>query len=251
MNGPSLHHQKDHPLGVALVTGAAHRIGKAIATHLAEQGWSVAIHYHHSEQTAAGFATTLRGRHPGQQFEIFGCDLSDAPPLLDLIPAVIEKMGIPRLLVNNASVFEPGTLMQTNPGLLEHHLAVNLKAPLFLIQRFAALCGRGLIINVADTRITTDKFNYAAYSLSKKALWELTRMAAAELGPAIRVNAVAPGLILPPEGKDETYLLNLARNIVMKKPGGLKPIVQSIDFMLSNDYLTGQLIFCDGGENLR
>ena len=101
-----------------------------------------------------------------------------------------------------------------------------------------------------DTRITSNKSNFAAYSLSKKALWEFTKMAALELSPKIRINAIAPGVTLPPEDEDENYLNNLAQNIPMKKPGGIEPILQSVDFILENNHLTGQLLFADGGENL-
>jgi NAD(P)-dependent dehydrogenase (short-subunit alcohol dehydrogenase family) len=107
-----------------------------------------------------------------------------------------------------------------------------------------------VIINFTDTRIVNNKSNYAAYSLSKKALWEMTKMTALELAPHIRVNAIAPGLTLSPEGKGNDYLWKLAANIAMKRPGGLYPILKSLDYILDNDYLTGQLLFCDGGENL-
>ena len=108
----------------------------------------------------------------------------------------------------------------------------------------------GLIINFVDTRIVTNLSNFAAYSISKKALWEMTKMAALEFAPQIRVNAIAPGLTLPPEEKGEEYLWKLSEKIAMKRPGGLDPILKSMDYILNNDYLTGQLLFCDGGENL-
>ncbi len=236
--------------GLALVTGAAHRIGKAIAEHLAARGWDLALHYNRSTEQAAGLAASLLERHPGLRTGLYPCDLADGEEVLQLIPRIAETLGPPSLLVNNASVFLPGTLAATTPALLRMHMAVNLEAPLLLTRSFAQVCRRGQIINVADTRIVNNKSGFAAYSLSKKGLWELTRMAAAELGPSIRVNALAPGLTLPPEGKDESYLQELARSIPMKKPVGLVPLLQSIDFMLNNEFLTGQLIFCDGGENL-
>jgi NAD(P)-dependent dehydrogenase (short-subunit alcohol dehydrogenase family) len=127
---------------------------------------------------------------------------------------------------------------------------INFKVPFILSRNFAHTFNSGVIVNIVDSRIVTNQSNYAAYSLSKKALWEMTKMAAFEFGPEIRVNAIAPGLILAPEDKTEDYLWKLAGSIVMKRPGGLKPILTSLDYILENDYLTGQLLFCDGGENL-
>jgi pteridine reductase len=163
---------------------------------------------------------------------------------------VLDEFGEIHLLVNNASVFESGYLKTTTLELYDEQMNVNLKAPFFLIRDFANLCKQGNIINFVDTRVTSNKSNFAVYSLSKKGLWDLTKMAALELAPDIRVNAIAPGVTLPPEDKDENYLQNLAQNIPMKKPGGIDPIIKSLDYILENDHLTGQLIFADGGENL-
>lgn len=235
---------------LALVTGAARRIGRAVAAHLAGKGWSIAIHYNCSERSALEFAGELKKKYKNQQFEIFGADLSDSEATGRLLPEVIGRMGMPGLLINNASLFEPGTIVNTTPELFDRHMNTNFRAPFLLIRQFALLCGKGAIINFTDTRISGNKSGFAAYSLSKKALGELTAMAAFELGPSVRVNAIAPGLTLPPEGKDENYLRELSGKIPLKRPGGLKPILQSIDFLLRNEYLTGQTIFCDGGENL-
>jgi NAD(P)-dependent dehydrogenase (short-subunit alcohol dehydrogenase family) len=127
---------------------------------------------------------------------------------------------------------------------------VNFRAPFILIRNFANMLRSGIIVNFTDSRIVTNKSDFAAYSIAKKALWELTKMAALEFGPEIRVNAIAPGLSLPPEEKGEEYLWKLAEKVAMKRPGGLEPILKSLDYILGNDYLTGQLLFCDGGENL-
>jgi len=154
------------------------------------------------------------------------------------------------LLVNNASVFEPSSLKETSLELLQQQMTVNFQSPFLLCRDLANACEKSLIINFVDTRITNNRSNFAAYSISKKALWELTKMAALELAPNIRVNAIAPGVSLPPEGKDEKYLWNLAKDIPMQKPGGLEPILRSLDFIIANDHLTGQLLFADGGENL-
>lgn len=235
---------------ITLITGGAKRIGKAMAIHLAENGWSIAIHYNRSETEAAGLVKTLQQNYPQQLFHTFSADLSSEKETEMLIPAVIEKMGKPELLINNASVFEANPLKSTSADFLKKMMSVNFTAPFILTRDFANFCRQGVIVNFADTRITTNKWNFAAYSLAKKSLWELTKMSAVEFAPAIRVNAIAPGLTLAPADKSEDYLWELAKHIPMQRPGGLEPVLKSLDFILNNDYLTGQLLFCDGGENL-
>jgi NAD(P)-dependent dehydrogenase (short-subunit alcohol dehydrogenase family) len=225
-------------------------VGKAIAEHLAEKGWNIAIHFNTSEKPAEVLVNELSAKFPEQKFQSFKTNLSDIGQVITLIPKVLAAFGEIQLLVNNASVFDPGYLKLTQPDLFDEQINVNLKAPFFLIRDFANLCKTGNIINFVDTRVTSNKSNFAAYSLSKKGLWDLTKMASLELAPEIRVNAIAPGVTLAPEEKDDNYLQNLAQNIPMKKPGGLDPIIKSVDFILENNHLTGQLIFADGGENL-
>ncbi|MDP3435517.1 MAG: SDR family NAD(P)-dependent oxidoreductase [Bacteroidota bacterium] len=234
----------------ALITGAAKRVGKGLALHLATQGWNIAIHYNTSTEDAIKLQDELKSSFPSQKFELFSADLNVTSEVENLVPQVIQKMGSVDLLINNASVFDRGDFADTTTDFLDRQMNVNFRAPFILIHNFAQLAKEGTIINFVDTRIVNNKSNFAAYSLSKKALWELTKMTALELGPKIRVNAIAPGLTLPPEEKGEDYLLKLAVNIAMKRPGGLEPILKSLDYILNNDYLTGQLLFCDGGENL-
>jgi pteridine reductase len=235
---------------IALITGAAKRVGKALATHLAKQGWDIAIHYNSSESEAQEFRNQLVIEHPTQNFALFKADLSVEDEVEKLLPKVIKSLGIPELLINNASVFDRAWLADTSSAFFDRQMDVNFKAPFILMRNFAQLVKTGLIVNFVDTRIVTNQSNFAAYSVSKKALWELSKMAALEWGPSIRINAIAPGLTLPPEEKEEDYLWNLAGSIAMKRPGGLDPILKSLDYILDNNYLTGQLLFCDGGENL-
>lgn len=234
----------------ALITGASKRVGKAIAEHLAEKGWNIAIHFNSSEKPAEVLVKELSSKYPQQRFQAFKANLSNIHEVLKLIPKVLEEFEEIDLLVNNASVFDSGYLKKTSVELYDEQMNVNLKAPFFLMRDFAEVCKRGNIINFVDTRVTSNKSNFAAYSLSKKGLWEVTKMAALEFAPLIRVNAIAPGVTLAPEDKDDNYLQKLAQNIPMKKPGGIEPILKSIDYILENNHLTGQLIFADGGENL-
>ncbi len=233
-----------------LITGSALRLGRAAAMHLAHKGWNIALHYNRSESAAVQLSGELGSKFPDQKFETFAADLLNTTATESLIQSVTKNMGPLRALINNASLFDPSFLSNTTAELFDAQITVNLKAPLLLMRDFASICKKGVIINFVDTRITNNRSNFAAYSLSKKALWEATKMAALELGPHIRVNAIAPGLTLAPTEKDDDYLQNLSKHIAMQRPGGIDPILTSIDYILENDYLTGQLLFCDGGENL-
>ncbi len=234
----------------ALITGASKRVGRAITEFLAENGWSVIIHYNTSEKPARELANKLKRKFPNQNFQPVQADLSNPKETEKLIPNAVSDIGKFHLLVNNASVFDSGYIYETSLQLFESQVNVNLRAPFFLTRDFAKHCKSGNIINFVDTRVTMNKSNFAAYSLSKKGLWDFTKMAALEFGPDIRVNAIAPGVTLPPPNEDENYLHKLAENIPMKKPGGIEPILKSIDYILTNNHLTGQLLFADGGENL-
>ncbi|MCG6187441.1 SDR family NAD(P)-dependent oxidoreductase [Maribellus maritimus] len=234
----------------ALITGASKRVGKALTEHLASNGWNVVIHYNRSEKEAQELADSLQQKFPKQFFETVKTNLSEIEEVEEVISKVVKEYGRFQLLINNASVFDPGDIKETDVNLFDTQMNVNLKAPFFLIRDFARVCKEGSIINFVDTRITSNQSNFSAYSLSKKTLWALTKMAALEFAPEIRVNAIAPGVTLPPEDKDEKYLQKLADNIPMKKPGGLLPVLQSLDYIIQNEHLTGQLLFADGGENL-
>ena len=234
----------------ALITGASKRIGKAIAEHLATKGWNIIIHYNQSEKPAEELVSELKKNFHNQNFDKVQTNLNNSVDVLNLIPNIVQRRGAFQLLINNASVFDRGYLKETLPELFDKQFNVNLKVPFFLMRDFAIHCKKGNIINFVDTRITVNKSNYSVYTLSKKGLWEATKMAALEFAPEIRVNAIAPGVTLPPEDKDVEYVQKLAKNIPMKKPGGVEPILRSIDYILENDHLTGQLLYADGGENL-
>lgn len=235
---------------VALITGGAVRIGHEIACHLAEKGWNLAIHFNTSSLEVSEFVSELRVKYSYQQFYSFKTDLGSAEDTEKLIDQVLERFGSVELLINNASAFEPGSLKSTDNHLLINHMMINVIAPFILMRDFAKRSGTGLIINIVDTRITNNKSDYLAYSLSKKSLWELTKMAALELAPHFRVNAIAPGAVLPPVGKDKSYLEKIALNTPMKTSSGVISILRSLDYLLDNQDLTGQLIFCDGGGHL-
>ncbi|MBC8004448.1 MAG: SDR family NAD(P)-dependent oxidoreductase, partial [Verrucomicrobia bacterium] len=164
----------------ALITGAAKRIGKAMALHLATQGWNIAIHYNSSEQEATALQDELKSLFPDQQFQTFRANLYHAVEVETMMPQVIKEMKKIDLLINNASVFDKCTFADTHTDLWDRNMNVNFRAPFILTRDFIRLVKEGIIVNFVDTKITNNKSNYAAYTLSKKALWEMTKMTALE-----------------------------------------------------------------------
>jgi len=233
---------------VALVTGGAKRIGRSICFSLASKGYKIALHYHRSSAEAKKVAKIINQK--GGSCQLFSCDLFDQGQTSMLIPNVLKKFPKLDLLVNNASVFEPSTIKNLDLKMLNRHFAVNFNAAYILTAQFAQKCKKGNIINILDTHIVNNKTRHASYLLSKKALCELTKLSAVELAPHIRVNAISPGLIFPPAKAGSGYLDRLAKKIPLRKKGHVNQINQSIEFLLNNPYITGQIVFNDGGEHL-
>lgn len=232
----------------ALITGGAKRIGSAIAKKLAQMGYNIALHYNTSNNDAIELKKQIE--NIGVRCALFKCDLSIEEEVLNLIPEAIKIFNDIDLLINNASIFNKATLIETETGLFNRTFNTNLKAPYLLIRDFAKLVKKGNIINIIDTKITKNDFLYSCYTLTKKSLKDLTLMAAKELGPEIRVNGIAPGLILEPEGKPISYLDKLAKNIPLKKKGSVKAVTDALGFLIENDFITGQILFVDGGQHL-
>jgi NAD(P)-dependent dehydrogenase (short-subunit alcohol dehydrogenase family) len=239
---------KSSPLKTALITGGGHRIGRELALHLVDAGYAVALHYHTSQQKAQQTANLIRKR--GGVCHIFSCDLLQSEQVFNLILQVKSTFSRIDLLINNASIFEPSSLRSDRGEVLERHWKMHLMAPYLLMGEFARLFSHGHIINILDTHIKNNKTLHLAYLLSKKALADLTKLAAVELAPGIRVNGVAPGLILPPQGQDKSYLNRLAEYIPLKQKGHPQYVCQAVMSLIDNVYLTGQIIFVDGGEHL-
>ena len=236
--------------GVALITGSAVRVGREIAFHLAEEGWDLALHYNSSLKEASFLEADLKASYPKQQFYLCKASLSSVDETRKLISSVIDYFSQLDLLINNASIFESASLKDTSVQILDRHWQINCRAPFILINDYANLADKGMIINIVDSRITKNDSDYLAYTISKKALWELTKMAAVELAPAFRVNAIAPGALLSPVGKGSDYLKKVLLKTTMKEPVGMTSLLKSIDYLLENESMTGQLLFCDGGANL-
>jgi pteridine reductase len=232
----------------ALITGGAQRIGKAIAITLADRGFDIALHYNHSRNEALSLAEEIRQR--GVRCEILACDLGKESQVLLLLEKARKKFRHLNLLINNASIFKPSALDRQGLKALDAHWMINFKAPFILTEEFARLCGRGQIINILDTKVFKNKTEYVGYLLSKKSLAELTKISAVALAPDIRVNGIAPGIILPPPGKGKSYLAKRAQQVPLKRSGDVHFITQSVSFLLDNEFVTGQAICVDGGEHL-
>jgi NAD(P)-dependent dehydrogenase (short-subunit alcohol dehydrogenase family) len=235
---------------VAFVTGAAKRIGKKLCQHLAQKGYSVAMHYNQSEKEIRSLQDELKKEYPMQSFHVYSCNLSNLKACEKLVDEVLQDYQQIDLLVNNASVFDSGLIKETSVELLCKQMDINFSAPFLLSRDYARRNQKGLIVNFLDTRITGNSTSHAAYSISKVAFAHLTKMSALEFAPSIRVNGIAPGATLAPEDESEDYLQRIAAKTPMKRPSGLQPILQSLDYIINNENLTGQILFCDGGEQL-
>ncbi|MDM7925418.1 MAG: SDR family oxidoreductase [bacterium] len=232
----------------ALITGGAARIGKALVLALVERGYDIALHCRNSERQAVRLAGAVK--RAGRECGVFCCDLSDPAAVSELIPAVAGRFPHCRLLVNNASVFERGTLRDLSPSDWRRIMAVNLDAPVFLTRSFAAAFRSGHVVNLCDAKAAANFTSHFAYTMSKKALLDFTAMSAAALGPAVRVNAVAPGLILPSMEFKTRDLVRLSAGLPLGRKGAVSDVVSAVLFLEDNPYVTGQVIFADGGMHL-
>jgi pteridine reductase len=232
----------------ALVTGAARRIGRALSLGLADAGANVVVHVFQSAKEGRDLCAELETR--GVKAWPLAADLADANAVSTLVARARDLAGPLDVLINNASIFEADTLEGLRYDSLERHLRINAWAPLVLSRQFAQQAERGHIINLLDTKLDAGDPAHVSYLLSKHALATLTRMVALEFAPRITVNAVAPGLILPPPGQDMDYLERLSRSVPLQRPGSPEDVVQAALFLLESEFVTGQVIHVDGGAHL-
>ncbi len=231
----------------ALVTAASGRIGGAIALTLAEMGYNIALHYRNAEIEA--LETQKLIEKTGVDCILVKADFNSVEETENLVPEIIKKFPL-EVLVNNASEFIKSSLSDPGTEILDRCLNVHLKAPYLLMKSLAEKSNKGLIINILDTKVSQNKTEYFDYLLTKKMLLSLTEMAAFQLAPDFRVNAIAPGLILAPRGESSAYIEKLSKSIPARQIGEMKQICQSILFFVKNEFVTGQTIFVDGGENI-
>lgn len=233
----------------ALVTGAGKRIGRAVALALADEGAGVVVHYGRSREEAEQTAAAIREK--GVEAWTLQADLSDPAEAEGLLARAVEAAGPIDLLVNGASIFPTSHLVTFSVEELSRSVQINAMAPLQIGRAFAAQGREGAIVSFLDTRMMDYDAEHAAYHVSKRMLFTLTRMMAREFAPAVRVNAVAPGLILPSDDKPEDFFERFADSNLLERVGTVEGVVDAVLFLLRADFVTGEVLFVDGGRRLR
>jgi len=233
----------------ALITGAAKRIGRAMALALAQNGVRIAVHYSNSEQEAKALCMEIEGIG-GAAWPVKG-DLADSGQTQAIFKEAVDRAGAIDILINNASIFDAETIWEMTDESLCRNMRIHTMAALTLSRNLAKQQRPGHIINLLDTRVVSYDKDHAAYHISKRSLLTLTRILALELAPKIAVNAVAPGLILPPAQQDETYLEKLAPTTPLRRHGSPADVVEAVLFLLRSRFITGQILYVDGGYHMR
>ena len=250
MNGPA---PALRPL--AIVTGGWRRVGAAIARALAEDGWDLALHAHHPEAYDEALAVDLAAI--GAAVHRLACDLSDPAAARQVARQAARTAGRPAtLLVNNASLFREDSFATQTIASLEAHLAVNFTAPLMLTHGFVAALGKGAgapegaVVQVLDQRVTNPVPDQLSYTLSKQALHAAVRTLARALAPGVRVNAVAPGPVLPTPDYADVHWQGLAGVLPLRRLPRPQDIAASVVHLARAQAVTGQTLFVDGGASL-
>lgn len=229
-----------------LVTGAAKRIGREIARAFAVSGWNVVIHFNRSEMEADELLMELGGTEAGHS--CVRCDFSDMRSVSALIPSLGRPLDC---LVNNASVYSRNALVDATPDILQEVFAINFLAPFELMRSFAITMGRGCIINITDQRVSAVDPASGPYGFAKKALRDATEAAALDWAPGIRVNAVAPGIVISPPGVPPEKMQRVIPLIPMQTNAAPGDIASACLFLANSDNITGQTLFVDGGMHLQ
>lgn len=237
----------DYPL--ALVTGAAVRLGKAIALELARAGYAIAVHYHHSTDAAQQTAAEIR--ELGVPAYPVQADLTRPEEIATLFE-IIKSLPHPlTVLVNSAAVMPRGHLQTMGVDEWDAVMSLNLRAAWLCLQQAAPLMGPGgVVVNISDTGASKTWTSFPAYNVSKAALESLTRLQARTYAPNIRVNAIAPGLILPADGMPEEDWKRLVDRTPLKSSGMPDSISKTVLFVIQNPHITGATLVIDGGYQI-
>ena len=236
---------------VALVTGGAKRIGKAIVEDLASHGFAVAIHSNRSHDAADALAAGIN--RSGGRAAVVAADLTDMDAVGDLVGQAEAALGPISLLVNNASLFVDDSVVAFGWRAWDRHFAFHLKTPALLAQNFARSLPEGqdgLIVNIIDQRVWRPTPRYFSYALSKSALWTQTQMLAQALGPGIRVNAIGPGPTLKNVRQNDSDFNAQVAGLILRRGPELPEFGATIRYLWQARSVTGQLIALDGGQHL-
>ncbi|AUD79581.1 short-chain dehydrogenase [Kangiella profundi] len=233
---------------VAIVTGGAIRVGRAIALELAKHGYAIALHYNHSAESAEQTAKEIEAL--GVQVKLIAANLSEPDSCSDVVAQAAE-LGELSVLINSAAIFPENDTINDDLSHWDQVMSLNLRAPVLLSQAFAASKPQQAhIINILDARINHPAGDHLVYRLSKAGLWHLTESLARELAPTIQVNGLALGAILPPPGADADHFARMADHIPLKRTGNPQAIADAVSFLIGQSFITGTIIPVDGGEFL-
>lgn len=248
--------KKNKKSGTALITGGAKRIGAELALYLAQKKYDLVISYHQSHKEVQDLQQKIMSKYD-VACDLIRSDLTDIKQIWKLGKEISKNYKNWNLLINNASIFLPDKFLDDDKlEKFQSNFALHLQAPMILSQIFGQHClkhkNNGNIINMIDKNIVRYETKYFNYILSKKFLAEFTKMAALQLAPQIRVNAIAPGFILPSAqtGFDRKKIADFISKIPLQKKGNKASIIKAADYLLNNDFVTGKILFIDGGANL-
>ena len=236
---------------VALVTGGARRIGRAITLALVDAGYAVAIHADHAAVDAATLCADIEKM--GGLAAVVRGDLADYAAVAALVPSAVAALGPLTLLVNSAAMFEPDEIGHLDPALFDRQIAVNLRAPLFLAQAFATQARDGAdasIVNLLDQRVLKPTPQFMSYTLAKSALHTATRTLAQALAPKVRVNAVAPGPTLASARQQPEDFARQAAAVPLGRGPAPEEIAAAVVFLSQARSVTGQTLAVDGGQHI-
>jgi NAD(P)-dependent dehydrogenase (short-subunit alcohol dehydrogenase family) len=235
----------------ALITGAARRIGRAIALDLAAHGWRVGVHYRSSEQAALDVVAEITAS--GGTAAAFAANLADEREVAALVGQCADVLGAPTCLVNNASEFLLDTVTSLTAADWDTHLDINLKAPVFLAQALYLALPEGMegnVINMCDQRVWRPTPQFFSYTISKAGLWTATQTLAQAMAPRVRVNAIGPGPVLKSVHQTNADFEEEKAGTLLRRGPTLQEIAAAVRFILATPSMTGQMIALDGGQHL-
>jgi len=234
---------------VALITGGAHRVGKAITMMLAENGANVVVNYNSSDVAAQ--QTVIEAEALGVEALAIQCDVADHQAVQRMADQVQDRFGGVDIIINSASLFGKTTIPTDDLETWHRVTRISIDGPFYVCNAFVPGMqkrGGGAIVNLVDLSVWRPWNNFTAHAVGKSGLMALTRQLALELAPDIRVNAVAPGPVLPPPDYDERRMKIISKRTLLKKWGSADDVVKAVRYLLEADYVTGDVMRVDGGE---